>query len=386
LPDREIAAAIVASDVNGVAAAFDRYAQELYVYSRSRLAVPAEAAGAVQDTFLVAWSEVRRLHQPGRLRPWLFAVARNECHRLLRTGMRAAPAGAMDDTVQLATLTEQAELRAMVAAALAGLDPMEREIGELNLRHGLRGADLAAVLGVPAKQADALAARARADLESSLRTPPTVGSALQPSLAGLLGMLVVPTLPNGMRDRIVALAADPSPDAAAHRARVAEQAGPFGVDGFPVQLAKLAKPRWRGGPMLAAAAAAAALALLGGGMYYANYASPSSSPQPSAAATVPASTSIPSSGSARSKRSRTAASARKRHATTPLLPAPVLSAAPTHSATPTHSAAPTHSATPSHSATPTHSPTPTHSATPTPTPTTPTPTPTSSAPTSPAAG
>jgi len=176
LPDREIAAAIVASDVNGVAAAFDRYAQELYVYSRSRLAVPAEAAGAVQDTFLVAWSEVRRLHQPGRLRPWLFAVARNECHRLLRTGMRAAPAGAMDDTVQLATLTEQAELRAMVAAALAGLDPMEREIGELNLRHGLRGADLAAVLGVPAKQADALAARARADLESSLRTPPTVGS------------------------------------------------------------------------------------------------------------------------------------------------------------------------------------------------------------------
>jgi RNA polymerase sigma factor (sigma-70 family) len=378
--------------VSGLAAAFDRYAQELYVYSRSRLAVPAEAADVVQDTFLVAWSEVWRLRRPDRLRPWLFALARNECHRLLRTGMRAAPAGAMDDTVQLATFTEQAELRAMVAAALAGLDPMEREIGELNLRHGLGGADLAAVLGVPAKQAHALAARARAHLESSLRTPPAVGSAPQPSLARLLGMLMVPTLPNGMRDRIVAFAADPSPGAAAHRARVAERAAPFGADGFPVQLAKLAMPRWRGGPVLAAAAAAAALALLGGGMYYANYASSSSSPQPSAAATVPASTSIPSSGSARSKRSRAAASARKRHATTPLLPAPVLSAAPTHlatpthSPTPTHSATPTHSPTPTHSATPTHSPTPTHSATPTPTPPTPTPTPTTTAPTSPAGG
>ena len=116
----------------------------------------------MQDTFLVAWSEVSRLRQPGRLRPWLFAVARNECHRRLRTGVRATPAGAMDDTVQLAAVTEQAELRAMVAAALAGLDPVEREISELNLRHGLGGADLAAVLGVPARQAHALAARARA--------------------------------------------------------------------------------------------------------------------------------------------------------------------------------------------------------------------------------
>ena len=240
-----------------------------------RLAVPAEAAGVVHDTFLVAWSEVSRLHQPGRLRPWLFAVARNECHRRLRTGVRAAPAGAMDDTVQLAAVTEQAELRAMVAAALAGLDPMEREISELNLRHGLGGADLAAVLGVPARQAHALAARARAHLESSLRTPPTVGSAPPPSLAVLLGMLLVPALPNGMRDRIVALAADSSPDAAAVRVRVAERAAPFGADGFPVQLAKLAMPRWRGAPVLAAAAAAGALALLGGGMYYVNYASAS---------------------------------------------------------------------------------------------------------------
>ena len=331
-PDREIAAAIVASDGRGIAAAFDRYAQELYVYSRSRLAVPAEAAGVVQDTFLVAWSEVSRLRQPGRLRPWLFAVARNECHRRLRTGVQATPAGAMDDTAQLAAVTEQAELRAMVAAALARLDPVEREISELNLRHGLGGADLASILGVPARQAQALAARARAHLESSLRRSPTVGSAPQPSLAMLLGMLMVPALPNGMRYRIVAWATDSSPDAAALRAQVAERAAPFGADGFPVQLAKLAMPRWRGGPVLAAAAAAGALALLGSGMYYVNYASASSSPQHSAVATAPASTSIPPSRSTRSARSGARASTRTRHAAAPLLPAPVLSATPRHSA------------------------------------------------------
>ncbi len=53
--DHEITAAILASDESGIAAAFDSYAHELYVYSRSRLAVPAEAADAVQDTFMVAW-------------------------------------------------------------------------------------------------------------------------------------------------------------------------------------------------------------------------------------------------------------------------------------------------------------------------------------------
>src|SRR6266702_3795711 len=139
----------------------------------------------------------------------------------------------------------------------------------------------------PGWQVHALAAQARAHLESSLRRPPTIGSARQPSLATLLGMLTAPALPSGMRDRIVALAADPSPDAAARRALVAERAAPFGADGFPVQLAKLARPRWRGGPVLAAAAAAAALALLGGGMYYVNYVSASSSSPASVATSAP---------------------------------------------------------------------------------------------------
>ena len=155
-----------------VAAAFDRYAQGLYAYCLSRLIEPAEAADAVQDTFIVASSKASGLSQPDRLRAWLFAVARNECHRRLRTAIPSAPlyaaAEAMDDTGQLSAITEQAELRALVRAALAELDPVEREISELNLRHGLLGADLAAVLGVPLNQAQALTSRARARFERSL--------------------------------------------------------------------------------------------------------------------------------------------------------------------------------------------------------------------------
>ena len=61
-----------------------------------------------------------------------------------------------------------AELRRLVRAALDGLNPAEREVIELGLRHDLQGADLAAVLGVPRNQAHDLASRARGQLEKAL--------------------------------------------------------------------------------------------------------------------------------------------------------------------------------------------------------------------------
>ena len=82
--DREIVAAIVAGDPAGLAAAYDSYATVLHAYCRSMLAEPADAADAVQDTFVIAAAKLGGLRDPDRLRPWLYAVARNECYRRLR--------------------------------------------------------------------------------------------------------------------------------------------------------------------------------------------------------------------------------------------------------------------------------------------------------------
>ena len=80
--DSEVAAAIVAGDPDGLAEAYDRYAAPLYTYCRSLLREPADAADAVQDTFVIAASKLAGLRDPSRLRPWLYAVARNEpAHR-----------------------------------------------------------------------------------------------------------------------------------------------------------------------------------------------------------------------------------------------------------------------------------------------------------------
>ena len=82
--DSEVVAAIVAGDPDGLAEAYDRYASPLYTYCRSLLREPADAADAVQDTFVIAASKLAGLRDQSRLRPWLYAVARNECHRRLR--------------------------------------------------------------------------------------------------------------------------------------------------------------------------------------------------------------------------------------------------------------------------------------------------------------
>jgi RNA polymerase sigma factor (sigma-70 family) len=324
--DRDIVAAILEGDSTGIAAAFGRYAQRLYAYCRSQLTEPADAASAVRDTFVIASAETSWLGQPDRLGAWLFALARNECQRRQRT---AAPssrlyeaAHAMDDTRTFAVGTQQAEFRAQVRAALAGLDPVDREISELHLRHGFYGADLADILGVPRSQGHTLAARARSRFEKSLgplllarserehcrklaailddqsgkptrslrrrvrrhfRRCEVCGvhkrSGLNPAV--LLGRLPAVPLPDDLRRRTLGVIADKTSTAVAYRGSVLGRAAPFGAGGFPVQVTTPSVPGRRVTAVAAVAAAAAALALLGGAMYYAAQAS-GHDPAPSA--------------------------------------------------------------------------------------------------------
>jgi len=113
MEDPEVVAAIVAGDPAGLAEAYDRYAMPLYSYCRSMLREPADAADAVQDTFLVATAKLRDLRDPARLRAWLYAVARNECLRRLRAGAALAALEEAGDVP-----VEAAEIG--IAAALNG--------------------------------------------------------------------------------------------------------------------------------------------------------------------------------------------------------------------------------------------------------------------------
>jgi RNA polymerase sigma factor (sigma-70 family) len=130
MQDAQMVEAILAGQEAGLAAVYDRYAASLYDYCHSLLAEPADAAAAVQDTFIVAADGLGGLRDPARLRPWLYAVARNECRRRLRARASSVPldeaAELTDDTIDLSAEAEKAELRALVSSALAGLNPGRR--------------------------------------------------------------------------------------------------------------------------------------------------------------------------------------------------------------------------------------------------------------------
>ena len=77
-------AAITAGDPAGIVMAYDRYAAALYGYCHLTLHDSADAAESLQDTFVVAAATLGELPEPSELRPWLFALARNECRRRIR--------------------------------------------------------------------------------------------------------------------------------------------------------------------------------------------------------------------------------------------------------------------------------------------------------------
>lgn len=309
MEDPEIVAAIVAGLPAGLAAAYDRYGAGLYAYCCTKLAGPADAEGPVEDTFIAAAARLRMLGDRSELRPWLFAVARNECVRRRRArtvtldaligtaGTAAQASGGISD---LGAAAEHAGLRRLVEVALTEMSPGNREILELDARHGLHGADLARALGVSPGAADGMTSRAHCQFEVllgrllALRTGRAAcaehtarladqdvdpaaadahirhcavcrGRAHTDSPAELLALVPVTEPPAGLRARILGLADDASKAGIVHRDQVARRAGPFGADGFPRGHDTRGAGLRPGRRSLVAAAALATAAVLGGG-------------------------------------------------------------------------------------------------------------------------
>jgi RNA polymerase sigma factor (sigma-70 family) len=317
--DEEIVARIAGGDLLGLGEAYDRYATALYAYCRSNLCQPADAADAVQDTFVVAALRLGGLRDPSRLRPWLYAVARNECLRRQRS--REIPAAEVPETAgteDVTSVAEQAELAALVRAAAEGVDPAKREVLDLQLRD-LDAQESALVLGVSRNSLHARLSRARDQLETSVavllvarygrgdcgelgrmlegwngRLTPGLRKQLGRHLdrceachvtrlrrlspAVLAGVGALPVLgaavPAGLRQQVLHAATSADPAAVSRRAVVARHAGPFGRHGFP---GRVAAPRWWQHPRpvhvipaaaLVSAGTAAVVLAGGGGIHF----------------------------------------------------------------------------------------------------------------------
>jgi RNA polymerase sigma factor (sigma-70 family) len=330
-------------DVAWVAEAYDSFADVLYAYCRSLVREPAAAADAVRDTFVVTAFRLAELPDESLLRAWLHAVARNECLRAIsgRTatpaleflpnesladpdalgaeGTAGTPPVAPDETSPdlMAGNAEDAHARALLRAALGGLDPAERDFMVMTW-HGLAVAECAAVLAISHDEASKILFRGRDQLEVSagvlavarsewhecaqfnamlagwdgrltpaLRTefrqhvdrcdicgdqrragmPPAVLLRLAPD--ALRGMAagasrLTSWVTARLRDQVLAAAFDQELESFEHRAMVVKRAGPFRADRFPVPLGPpgVAARRKRRSPMPLALAGVGGTGLL----------------------------------------------------------------------------------------------------------------------------
>ncbi len=167
--DADVVQALLAGDTSALGDMYDRYSDRLYSYAITLLRNPDAAADAVSDTFLLAASRMGQLRDPSRLRPWLYAICRNECMHYHRRAAHVAP---LEDSPEMSGADVDfdaglgaAEAASLVSAALPGLNDNDREVIELAMRHDFDAAEIGAALGVNTNNASARVSRARGQLQ-----------------------------------------------------------------------------------------------------------------------------------------------------------------------------------------------------------------------------
>jgi RNA polymerase sigma-70 factor, ECF subfamily len=145
-------------------------AEAVFAYAASLLRDRSAAEEVTAAAFERAFRK-RRSFDPrrGTQRAWLFGIARNAALDELRRRKRAATL--TDEPAAEDAVTEDLERRATVRAALAGLDPRDRELIALKFHAGLGNAEIGAVLGISANNAGTRVHRALTRLREACHAP-----------------------------------------------------------------------------------------------------------------------------------------------------------------------------------------------------------------------
>lgn len=274
--DHRLAESLRAGDPDALAHIFDVYGARLFDYCHALLRDRAAAADALNDALIAVQAHVTKLRDAERFRGWLYAIARNECLRMLRGPGLNRPRQEAPEQVDLMLDAEARtmlqETRQLVHGALSGLNAQEREAVDLALRHDLEVEDLAGALALTGEQAAQLLEGARVELDNALAAAivartgrgdcPTVAALVDSwegpisplirkkltrhidscptcherrerkvATARLLQALPVAALPHDLRQRTLHSAS--APELAAERAAIAQRAEPFDAWGWP---------------------------------------------------------------------------------------------------------------------------------------------------------
>ena len=149
-------------------------ADAVFAYAASLLRDRSAAEEVTAAAFERAFRKQRSFNpRRGTQRAWLFGIARNAALDELRRRKRIAALAdePADDEPALEAEAEAAARRATVRAALAGLDPRDRELIVLKFHAGLDNAEIGKVLGISPSNAGTRVHRALTRLREACNAP-----------------------------------------------------------------------------------------------------------------------------------------------------------------------------------------------------------------------
>ncbi|MEA2124869.1 MAG: hypothetical protein QOI80_1651, partial [Solirubrobacteraceae bacterium] len=145
-------------------AVYDRHHRGILSFCRHMLGSVDEAEDAVQQTFISAYDALNADRREMRLKPWLYAIARNRCLSTIRA-RREQPAELHD--VPTAGLSEEVQGRADLRDLLHdlhGLPVDQRAALVLSELGGMSHAEVGSVVGCDAVKVKSLVFQARSSL------------------------------------------------------------------------------------------------------------------------------------------------------------------------------------------------------------------------------
>ena len=186
--DERLLAFVRSGDKAAFEALYERFARELLSFCVYMLGSRQDAEDALQATFASAYSSLMRDSRPIQLRPWLFAIARNDCVSILRRRrpyeeLNGEPALGPDPVRELELREELRE----IVSNVRSLPENERAALVLTEVHGLSQHETGDVLGVRADQVKAYVYQARSKLVSERAAREADCEEIREELAGARG-------------------------------------------------------------------------------------------------------------------------------------------------------------------------------------------------------
>jgi RNA polymerase sigma-70 factor (ECF subfamily) len=152
--DRDLIDRVAAGDRDALAAVYRRHGGALYAYLVHLVEDRSLAEEILQDTLVAAWKGAGSFEGRSSLLTWLVGIARRQAHNNgRRRVLPRADVGELETVPAADPEPEDAALaqatREELAAAMARLSPLHREVLVLAFVHGLSYEEMARTIGVP---------------------------------------------------------------------------------------------------------------------------------------------------------------------------------------------------------------------------------------------